>query len=165
MRNGGKPLGRASFQRRPSCGRNSQPPCRPAVYKCGSSLNLRTHELRKGISKGYTFLSLPTGEQIPVQGRKHAVQLDAMMASLGFYAIFLGSATRYDEILARLPICIIGVMVTSLPSKQMLWVRIPYGAPAETRQQIFFHFDYYGYAKKHGVGSRKISVSSNALLV
>jgi len=29
-----------------------------------------------------------------VQGRKHAVQLNAMMASLGFYATLLGSATR-----------------------------------------------------------------------
>lgn len=37
--------------------------------------------------------SLPT-VRVPVQGRKHAVQLDATMASLGFYATLLGSATR-----------------------------------------------------------------------
>jgi len=34
----------------------------------------------------------------------------------GFTPRSLGSAIRYDEILARLPICAIGVMVALLPS-------------------------------------------------
>lgn len=63
--------------------------------------------------------SLPTTKF--VQDRKHAVQLDAMMASLGFYAT-----------------CTIGVMVARLSSTQSVTVQICYGAPAETRQQFLF---------------------------